>query len=84
MKDSSVTRGFRIDLLTSQQYSQKSVQTNRMHKSFLFVCLSLFASRAEFNHMSNRVLQGLLFLSTQHRPRREKLLALKPTLKCLP
>lgn len=85
MKDSSATRGFRIDLLTSQQYFQKSVQTNKMHKSFfLFVCLSLFASRAEFNHTSNRVLQGLLFLSTKHHPRREKLLALKPTLKCLP
>lgn len=84
MKDSSATRDFRIDLLTSQQHFQKSVQTNKMQESFWFVCLSLFASRAEFNHMSNGVLQGLLSLPTKHRPRREELLALKPTLKCLP
>lgn len=83
MKHSSATRDFRIDLLTSQQHFQKSVQTNKMQKSFLFVCLSQFASRAEFKHMRNCVLPGLLSLPPKHPPR-EELLALKPALKCLP
>lgn len=32
---------------------------------FFFFPLSLFFSRTKFNHMSNHVLQGLLFLSTK-------------------
>lgn len=71
---------FSVDLLTSLPFFQNYAETTVMQQQ----SLGFVFRRTKFNHMSNHVLQGLLSLTTEHHSGTENVLALKPTLQCMP